>query len=134
MVFGEPRGFPSAVERRAAYAVVRDAAGRVLSVRTERALFLPGGGIEEGEEAEEALRREVKEELGRALASCLHRASAVQHFVAAGVPYRMTADFFLATLGERLEGTPEHSAHWVDDAREECWYHESHRWAAGTLR
>ena len=54
--------------RVAAYAVITDAAGRVLLshwVEGRRpAWTLPGGGLEEGEDPERAVRREVHEETG----------------------------------------------------------------------
>lgn len=56
--------------------VVRDDSGRVLLCRmpSDRGVFpgqwgLPGGGVEPGERIEEALAREVAEELGVSLAS-----------------------------------------------------------------
>jgi hypothetical protein len=41
--FGTPAGFPDVVGRRAAYALIRDDAGRFLAVRVNRGLFLPRG-------------------------------------------------------------------------------------------
>ena len=54
--------------RRAVRALVVDPAGRVLLVRFEfptvTVWATPGGGIDEGEDEEAALRRELEEELG----------------------------------------------------------------------
>ncbi|HJQ36257.1 MAG TPA: nucleoside triphosphatase NudI [Thermoanaerobaculia bacterium] len=57
--------------------VATDAEGRILLCRMapDRGVFpgqwaLPGGGVEPGERIEEALRREVREELGVEIATC----------------------------------------------------------------
>jgi len=57
-------------QRVASYAVMRDGSGRLLLVRAAPYLtvagwwFLPGGGIEHGEDPVASLRREVHEETG----------------------------------------------------------------------
>src|SRR5690242_19413642 len=57
--------------------IIRDVEGRVLlcHMPPDRGAFtrqwgLPGGGVEAGERIEEALRREIREETGMAMASC----------------------------------------------------------------
>jgi 8-oxo-dGTP diphosphatase len=63
---------PTAPERQrlAAYGVVRDRRGRLLLARASSALtlrgrwFLPGGGVQHGEDPPESLRREMEEETG----------------------------------------------------------------------
>ncbi|QQR82287.1 NUDIX hydrolase [Candidatus Campbellbacteria bacterium] len=51
--------------RVSAKALVRDNDGRVLLVLEKKGVWeLPGGGIEHGENAQETVRREVKEECG----------------------------------------------------------------------
>jgi 8-oxo-dGTP diphosphatase len=52
------------LRRPSAYAVIRDAQDRVVCVRTEHGLFLPGGGLDPGEAPREGVVREVREECG----------------------------------------------------------------------
>jgi 8-oxo-dGTP pyrophosphatase MutT (NUDIX family)/catechol 2,3-dioxygenase-like lactoylglutathione lyase family enzyme len=65
-----PVSAPSGRQRIAAYAVIRDGSGRVLLVRASALShfpglwFLPGGGVDHGEQPEDAVRREVLEETG----------------------------------------------------------------------
>jgi 8-oxo-dGTP diphosphatase len=57
-------------QRIAAYGVVRDADGQLLLARAAPSLtikgrwFLPGGGVQHGEEPTDSLRREIEEESG----------------------------------------------------------------------
>lgn len=53
------------IQQSGAYAVIFDEQGRVLTVRAENGrCYLPGGRIEQGETAREALAREIAEECG----------------------------------------------------------------------
>ena len=55
------------VVRPCAYAIIIDACGNLLCVRYKESYFLPGGGVEPGESFEQALHREVMEEVGCAI-------------------------------------------------------------------
>jgi ADP-ribose pyrophosphatase YjhB (NUDIX family) len=65
-------GVPPVTERQriAAYGLVRDADGRLLLARAAPSLtlrgrwFLPGGGVQHGENPPDSLRREIEEESG----------------------------------------------------------------------
>jgi len=65
-------GVPTLQERQrlAVYGVCRDAAGRLLLARAAPSLslrgrwFLPGGGVQHGEDPRDSLRREIHEESG----------------------------------------------------------------------
>jgi 8-oxo-dGTP pyrophosphatase MutT (NUDIX family) len=128
--FGTPAATPDIVGRRAAYALIRDDAGRFLAVRAKYGLFLPGGGCEPGEPPELALTREIREEIGHAVSALRHRATAVQHFNTDGVSYCMTADFYTVLLGDRSAGEAEHDMVWLDpNERGDRWYHACHAWA-----
>lgn len=65
--------------RPGAYAVVRDAQGRFAIVAERGRCFLPGGGIDAGESAEEALLREIREECGRHATITSHLGEALQY-------------------------------------------------------
>jgi 8-oxo-dGTP diphosphatase len=61
---GHPSPGLTYLDRPGAYGICI-AAGRVAVCRTPTDLWLPGGGIEPGESPEDALERELREELGR---------------------------------------------------------------------
>ena len=63
-VFGVKQPDLDYVVRPCAYALLRNDAGEIAVVRTPKGHFLPGGGVEPGESAERAIRRETREETG----------------------------------------------------------------------
>ena len=77
--FGERVEGRSYTSRPGAYAIVMDA-GRIAVIRGRTGqCFLPGGGIEEGETAEVALAREVREECGWTIRTATKVGEALQY-------------------------------------------------------
>ena len=107
----EPRLVAVPVMSVRARAVIPDGEGRVLFDRTHHAgkapfYWLPGGGVEPGETAEEALRRELVEE-----ASLVIRVQRLLYvsenlFVESGDYRHEVILYFLARAGETLPGAP----------------------------
>jgi 8-oxo-dGTP diphosphatase len=63
--FGVRRRGVAYLERPGAYAIICGTRGKLAFVRGEAGrLFLPGGGVQPGEQPEDALLREIVEELG----------------------------------------------------------------------
>jgi ADP-ribose pyrophosphatase YjhB (NUDIX family) len=112
----EPRPAAVPVMSVRSRAVIPDGEGRVLFDRThhfDRAPFywLPGGGVEPGETAEEALRRELIEE-----ASLVIRVQRLLYvsenlFVESGDYRHEVILYFLAEAGETLPGAPTDLRH-----------------------
>ncbi len=128
--FGTLNSEIGVVPRSAAYALVRDSEGRFLVVRARPGLFLPGGGTEPTEPPESTVVREVLEETGMEVFVDGHIGSAIQYFLAEQAQYRMTAEFFVASVSREGPDPGEHVVHWlhIDDLSGQL-YHECHEWA-----
>src|SRR5215510_11887017 len=100
--------------RDAAYAVVFDDRMRVACVNEDSGLFLPGGGLEPGEDSLEAVHREVAEECARSLEILAPLDPAIQFFVApaTGEAYELRASFFLGRFLGSLESAPQLDLQW----------------------
>jgi len=111
--------------------VILDEKLRVACVVDKLRLFLPGGGIEAGEEPLRAVHREVAEECARALEVIAPLDSAVQFFqTAAGEAYELHADFFLGRFGTPLDAPAQHELRWVPALPQPpAFFHECHRCA-----
>jgi ADP-ribose pyrophosphatase YjhB (NUDIX family) len=80
--------------------MILDAGGRILCIRREREpgkgmLAMPGGFVDAGESAEEALLREVREEVGLDLRDVTYFASYPNRYPYAGVIYSTLDIFFM---------------------------------------
>ena len=114
--------------RSCAYAVIVNSQGLVAAVRGDsEKLLLPGGGIEPSEMAAEALRREVKEELGCEIRLTGGIGHALQYFTSDGEGLTMHAAFYAGVLGQRVQASHEHELEWVTT---EQLCHPCHAWAA----
>ncbi len=91
-------------------AIFSDAAGRILLVRRSRnpgkgLLDIPGGFVDPGEDAAQALQREMQEELGIEVYDLRLLASSPNEYEYGGITYR-TLDFFFACRGDLEHATP----------------------------
>ncbi len=131
--FGEQHADRDYRPRPAVYAVIRDEAGQVALVREWQHLFLPGGGIEAGEDLEMALRREVREECCRTIHIEDRLGEALQYFSVRDRHYASHGTYFVACFTGQSSGTPEHELVWLDpyDAAATV-FHQAHRWAIET--
>jgi 8-oxo-dGTP diphosphatase len=130
-VFGEPDGDVEHLPRKAAYAVIFGRHGNVCLVREASGLFLPGGRLETGESAIDAVHREVAEECGHHFELDAYIGEATQFFTTGdGTPYRMHASFFLGRLGAETGKPGEHELRWLPaDEPSLPLFHDCHRWA-----
>ena len=113
--FGERIKGQKYVSRPGAYALIRDSSGLVGVIRTQRGYFLPGGGIEAGETAEDALIRELREELGWTARILARIGEAVQYLVTEDEGYlAVRGTFFRVCFLEKVtKGEPNCELEWL---------------------
>ena len=124
---------PPVIHQRGAYAVIHDEAGRVLVVKTVNGrCYLPGGRIEPGENARQALLREIAEECGWSaeVGVPLRRCSQAIF----GGQIALDAGYWQASLTAPLEGSAEHELLWLSPAEaRDCLHRASDRTALDQL-
>ena len=138
MIFGE---FESGVVysmRPGAYAVLTDSQDRVAVVEVMGHWHLPGGGIHAGESAEEALRRELLEEVGIEPLAISEAVTSTDLLNPRSAEDRYIIDGYYFRVGEyRHVGRPreaDHQLHWVDrHAATEKLVREGQAWALRQL-
>jgi len=131
-IFGaDTPGYPSIV-RPSAYAIAVDASGQIAIVRTEEGVFLPGGGMDPGETAEETAVRETREECAIDIRPTRIASHAVDIVFSKkeGMSVHKRSVFVSAQLIGSTGGPPEHDVMWVQpDAALAHITREGHAWA-----
>lgn len=138
--FGERIGGRVYADRPAAFGVA-ERGGKIALVRIEKpdgAVWrdLPGGAVDPGESAEQAVVREFGEEAGLAIAAGEPYAEADQYFLnTEGKAFDNRGTFFAVTIeGEapNLKVEDDHTLIWVEPTEAiETLRHEAHAWAVG---
>jgi len=133
-VFGQPPSRTRVRIRPSAYAILRNDRGEFAVVRSREGIFLPGGGMDEGETPHETVLRETLEECGLAIRIGSWTTTAIQFAwsEAEQIHFEKRSTFVDATVvspdTSRIE--PDHEVLWVDADRAcELLTHESHGWA-----
>lgn len=113
--FGERIKGQTYVSRPGAYALITDSRKLVGVIRSKGQYFLPGGGIEVGETAEDALIRELREELGWTARILARIGEAMQYLAAEGEGFfAVRGTFFRACLLEKTgDGEPNCELEWL---------------------
>lgn len=122
--------------RPASYAVCLrrvDSVDMIAAVKVPQGLFLPGGGADDGEAPEEALRREVLEECGRSITLLARLGVAVEYVHAPGEGcFAKECTFFLVQLSDTRLCDPEadHELIWIPLPKAIAQLtHQSQAWA-----
>jgi 8-oxo-dGTP diphosphatase len=121
--------------RPSAYALLRDEDGRIAIVRAARGWFLPGGGIEADETADQAAQREAREECGLVIEPrrVVATATEIVHSPVGHAGVDKASVFIEAVVVGRTAPTePDHELAWLQPADAIARLsHKSHRWALG---
>jgi 8-oxo-dGTP diphosphatase len=130
---GRTEGDPWVI-RPSAYGLLPDRDGRVAIVRSADGVYLPGGGIEEGETVPEALRREALEECGFRISLGSWSARAVQFAYSASekAHFEKRCTFLECAVESVDRGLlhPGHELLWVPaSSAAGLLTHASHGWA-----
>jgi len=119
--FGEKISGITYKRREGVYAIILNSDGRIATVKTPRGYFLPGGGIEDGEDHEEALIREIKEEIGHESKVCDYIETYNQFLLGMSKPiyYELVGNYYECKIGEDLKCKTEedHQLEWLEIER-----------------
>ena len=92
------------VDRPGAYAVIANEDKQIAVIVTGQGYYLPGGGIDPGETAVNALKRELVEEIGYQVSVFEEIGAAVEYIEASGEGkyYQIRSRFYKAQLGMKI--------------------------------
>ncbi|WP_238600739.1 NUDIX domain-containing protein [Metasolibacillus meyeri] len=134
-VFGEKKKAQQYVKRNAVYAIIFDKPKEKIAIISikEAAYFLPGGGIEEGENHAMCLQREALEEMGMAIEPIHYLGYAHQYFYShSDAEYYLNEGHFYICEKKRMVGEPlekGHSLIWIKPTLAiEKVVHQQHAW------
>jgi len=138
-VFGARAEAERYTVRPSAYGVVEGGDGQLAVVRTSHGVFLPGGGIEEGETPEQTVVREALEECGLAVRAGDWKIHAVQFIYSESerTHFEKLSTFVDATVEAvaSLATEADHELEWMaPEAAFQLLSPESHRWAVDRWR
>lgn len=105
-----PEPEPSGCDQTGAYALILNGSGEILLVEDNGRHYLPGGRLERGETAEQALVREIREECGCAAIAGEPLGQAMQPIF--GGRTLLLATYWRAEIGEPAHGPAEHRSRW----------------------
>jgi 8-oxo-dGTP diphosphatase len=133
-LFGSQPADMRAVVRPSAYGLVVNGAARIAIVRTPLGLYLPGGGMEQGESPIETVVREVWEECGleAQVGGWIARAVDIVYSPSDRTHFEKRSTFVDARCSERRAAgqEPDHALEWVTPEEAlDSLAHPSHRWA-----
>jgi aminoglycoside 6'-N-acetyltransferase I len=133
-VLGGPQRDVVYRHRVGAYVVCLDDGGNVAVIKTPKGLFLPGGGLEGGENYVECLQRELIEETGHELKTGKYvgRASNYGYAPSLGCHLHTLGVFYMGYLGPQIARPTEvnHELTWVPAMEAAAsMFPKSHSWA-----